>query len=225
MTIRVLIADDQDMVRTGISMILQSQPGIEVVGEASNGPDAIAMAYELKPDVCLIDIRMPGLDGIAVTERLAGPMIDDPMNVVIITTFDLDEYVYGALKAGAKGFLLKDSGARLLIEAVHAAHAGESLISPAITTRLLASMADRPSADVPATPQSPLTEREEAILRGVARGRTNAELSTDLHVSVSTVKTHVTSLMQKLSARNRVELALWAYETGRLNDYGRGPLG
>jgi DNA-binding NarL/FixJ family response regulator len=216
MTIRVLVADDQEIVRTGLAMILGAQPDIEVVGEAADGRTAVAMAGELRPDVCLFDIRMPELDGLEATRQLAGPEVVDPMAVVVITTFDLDEYVFGAIKAGARGFLLKDAGPDLLRQAVHAAAAGDALIAPSITARLLATFATGGVEVPPRQPLSPLTTREEEILLVVARGLTNAEVAQELHVSLSTVKTHVTSLMNKLGSRNRVELAVWAYETGRV---------
>jgi DNA-binding NarL/FixJ family response regulator len=214
MTIRVLVADDQDLVRTGLKMILDAQPDIDVVGEAADGRDAVALARQLRPDVCLLDIRMPALDGIEATRQLAGPDIDDPLAIVVVTTFDLDEYVHGALKAGARGFLLKDAGPELLVQAIRAAANGDALIAPSVTVRLLAtfSHAETPSAQ----PIEPLTEREEQVLVTVARGRTNAEIADELHISLSTVKTHIASLMTKLAARNRVELAMWAHETNRI---------
>ncbi len=215
MTVTVLVADDQDIVRAGLRMILDAQPGIEVVGEASNGREAVELARRLRPDVCLMDIRMPELDGIEATRRLAGPDVADPIAVVVITTFDLDEYVHGALKAGARGFLLKDSGPDLLAQAVRAAAAGDALIAPNVTVRLLTAFADVPTAD-PAQPIAPLTDREEEVLLTVARGRTNAEIADELTISMSTTKTHLASLMMKLGARNRVELAMWAYETNRI---------
>jgi DNA-binding NarL/FixJ family response regulator len=215
MTVRVLVADDQDIVRAGLRMILDAQPDIEVVAEARNGREAVELARRLRPDVCLIDIRMPELDGIEATRRLAGPDVADPVAVVVITTFDLDDYVYGALKAGARGFLLKDSGPDLLAQAVHAAAAGDALIAPSVTVRLLTAFADVPTGD-PAQPIVPLTDREEEVLLTVARGRTNAEIADDLAISLSTVKTHLAALMMKLGARNRVELAMWAYETHRI---------
>jgi DNA-binding NarL/FixJ family response regulator len=215
-TIRVLVADDQDLVRTGLKMILDAQPGITVVGEAADGRNAVALARRLRPDVCLLDIRMPDLDGIEATRQLAGPDVEDPLAIVVITTFDLDEYVHGALKAGARGFLLKDAGPELLVQAIHAAANGDALIAPSVTARLLATFAARPAATPPAQPIEPLTDREEEVLVTVARGRTNAEIAGELHISLSTVKTHLASLMTKLGARNRVEIAIWAYETDRI---------
>ena len=215
MTSRVVVADDQDLVRAGLVMILGAYPALEVVGEAADGIQALDLTRRLRPDVLLVDIRMPGLDGVEVTRRLAGPDVTDPMAVVVITTFDLDEYVLGALRAGARGFLLKDAGPELLVQAVHAAADGDALIAPTVTRRLLSTFADR--APLTAVhPVDPLTEREEQVLALVARGRTNAEIGTELFVGLSTVKTHVASLLTKLGARNRVEIAMWAYDTGRV---------
>lgn len=216
MSIRVLVADDQDLVRIGLRMILDAQPDIEVVGEAGDGRTAVNLARELRPDVCLFDIRMPELDGIEAVRQLAGPEVDEPMAIVVITTFDLDEYVHAALKAGARGFLLKDAGPALLAQAIRAAASGEALIAPSVTARLLETFADLPTATPPRQPLEPLTQREEQVLLTVARGRTNVEIADTLHISLSTVKTHLASLMQKLGARNRVEIAIWAYETGRM---------
>ena len=217
MTIRVLVADDQNLVRTGLTMILNAQEGIEVVGEASNGREAVELARQLRPDVCLFDIRMPEMDGVEATRLLAGPQVDDPMAIVIITTFDLDEYVIGALKAGARGFLLKDAGPVLLVQAIHAAAEGDALIAPSVTGRLLSTLANATHRHAIVQPIEPLTEREEEVLLTVARGRTNAEIAGELHISLSTAKTHVASLMSKLGARNRVEIAIWAYEAGRIS--------
>lgn len=214
--IRVVIADDQDLVRTGLRMILDAQPGIDVTGEAANGRDAVTIARQQRPDVCLFDIRMPDLDGIEATRLLAGPEVEDPMAVVVITTFDLDEYVHGALKAGARGFLLKDAGPELLVQAVHAAANGDALIAPSITARLLATFAEHHATTEPVQPIEPLTAREEEVLITVASGHTNAEIANELHIGLSTVKTHLASLMNKLGARNRVEIAMWAHETGRV---------
>lgn len=216
MSITVLIADDQEIIRTGLRMILDAQPDIEVVGEAGDGRAAVALARRLRPDVCLFDIRMPVLDGIEATRQLAGHDVPDPLAVVVITTFDLDEYVHGALKAGARGFLLKDAGPELLIQAIHAAADGDALIAPNVTVRLLREFAAADRAQAPAQPYEPLTAREEEILVAVASGRTNAEIAAELFISLSTVKTHLASLMAKLEARNRVEITMWAYETGRM---------
>ena len=216
MSIRVLVADDQEIVRTGLTMILDAQPDIEVVGQARDGREAVALARELRPDVCLFDIRMPGMDGIEATRVLAGPDVNDPLAVVVITTFDLDEYVHGALKAGARGFLLKDAGPELLTQAVHAAAEGDALIAPSITARLLTAFAGKRAAPPSAEPLEPLTSREEEILIPVAKGWTNHEIADEMHISISTVKTHLASLMRKIGARNRVEIAMWAYESGRI---------
>ena len=216
MTIRVIVADDQHLIRTGLRMILDAQPGIEVIGEAADGREAVALARALRPDVCLFDIRMPDMDGIEATQQLAGPDVDDPLAIVIITTFDLDEYVLGALKAGARGFLLKDAGPELLVQAIHAAANGDALIAPSVTARLLATFSDTLMGTPPAQPIEPLTDREEEVLVTVAHGRTNAEIAGELHISLSTAKTHLASLMAKLGARNRVEIAMWAYETDRV---------
>ncbi len=214
--ISVVVADDQELVRTGLSMILDAQPGITVVGQAADGHEAVVLAQRLRPDVCLFDIRMPRVDGIEATRRLAGPDVIEPLAVVVITTFDLDEYVHAALRAGARGFLLKDAGPELLAQAVRAAANGDALIAPNITARLLATFADAAGGRAPTQPIDPLTDREEEVVLAVARGLTNTEIGDALHISLSTVKTHVASLMTKLAARNRVEIAMWAYETGRV---------
>ena len=216
MTIRVLVADDQHLVRTGLCMILDAQPDIEVIGEATDGREAVDLARELRPDVCLFDIRMPELDGIEAVRLLAGPGVADPLAIVVVTTFDLDAYVHAALKAGARGFLLKDAGPDLLAQAIRAAANGEALIAPSVTARLLAAFADLPADVPPAQPFEPLTAREEQVLLTVARGRTNVEIADELHISLGTVKTHLANLMQKLDARNRVEIAMWAHEAGRV---------
>ncbi|NUT96495.1 MAG: response regulator transcription factor [Saccharothrix sp.] len=216
MSVTVVVADDQEIIRTGLTMILDAQPGIEVLGAAADGREAVDLARRLRPDVCLFDIRMPVLDGIEATRALAGPGVADPTAVVVITTFDLDEYVYAALRAGAKGFLLKDAGPGLLAQAVHAAANGEALIAPSVTARLLDAFAGTGPRTTPVQPVDPLTEREEQVLAAVAAGRTNSEVADQLHITLSTVKTHVASLMNKLGVRNRVEIAIWAYETDRV---------
>ncbi|MET8359563.1 response regulator transcription factor [Micromonospora sp. NPDC005171] len=215
MTVRVLVADDQEIVRTGLTIILNTQPGIEVVGGAGDGRQAVELARRLRPDVCLFDIRMPGMDGIEATRALAGPTVPEPLAVVVITTFDLDEYVYAALRAGARGFLLKEAGPDLLSQAMHAAANGDALIAPSVTTRLLKAFADADPAAPRTQPVEALTDREEQVLVAVARGRTNKEIADELYITLSTVKSHVTSLMMKLGVRNRVEVAMWAYETNR----------
>ncbi|WP_415645091.1 response regulator [Stackebrandtia soli] len=196
------------MVRTGFRMILDAQPDITVVGEAADGVEAVDLVHATSPDVCLFDIRMPRRDGLEATRMLAGPDVANPARIVIVTTFDMDEYVYGALRSGATGFLLKDAGPILLIEAVRAAAAGDSLVSPSVTVRLLRELA------VPRrSPRAvPLTERELDVVERVARGRTNNEIAAELFVSLSTVKSHMESVHAKLGARNRVEVAAWAWE-------------
>ena len=216
MAVRVLIADDQELIRAGLRVILSHQPGIDVIGEAADGREAVALARRLKPDVCLFDIRMPEMDGIEATRILAGPQAEAPLAIVMITTYDLDEYVYNALKAGARGFVLKDAGPELLVQAIHAAANGDALISPSVTARLLSTFARGPATGRLAQPVTPLTDREEEVLAHVAYGLTNAEIADVLHVSLSTVKTHLSSLTTKLDVRNRVELAIWAHQTGRV---------
>ncbi|MFD3696682.1 response regulator [Streptomyces sp. NPDC058646] len=219
MTTRILIADDQEDIRSGFRLILDSQPDMTVVGEAPDGESAVALARELRPDVVLADIRMPKLDGLEVT-RLLAPVT----RVVVVTTFDLDEYVHTALRNGACGFLLKRSGPTLLIEGVRAAMAGDTLISPQITVRLLSRLTaagqDGPDGASPrrAAPQEPqghpLTGREVDIVRLVARGLTNAEIGAELFITAGTAKTHIANVQAKLGARNRVGIAAWAWEHG-----------
>lgn len=207
--IRVMIADDQAMVRTGFGMIIEAQPDMALVGEAADGVAAVALARRLRPDVALFDIRMPRMDGLQALRLLAGPGVADPVKVVVVTTFDLDEYVHSALRNGACGFLLKDSGPALLVEAVRAAASGDALISPSITVRLLQHLSHpAPTAD----DDGGLSPRELDVVRLAARGSTNAEIATELFISVGTVKTHLGSVQTKLGARNRVEIAAWAWE-------------
>jgi DNA-binding NarL/FixJ family response regulator len=215
--IRVLIADDQELVRTGFRLILDGEPDIDVVGEAETGEAAMHQAIELRPDVILMDIRMPGLTGIEATRLLARQPTDRPIRVVVVTTYDTDENVYLALRAGAVGFLLKDSGPALLVHAVRTAYTGDGLITPSVLTRLLQHW----SGAAPGRPRGSggsggraeaLTPRELDIARAVARGRTNAELAEELAIAVSTVKTHLTGIQRKVGARNRTEIAIWAWE-------------
>ncbi|KOX20147.1 LuxR family transcriptional regulator [Saccharothrix sp. NRRL B-16348] len=200
------------MVRRGMRRVLDSQPDMEVVGEAADGLSALEQAQRLRPDVALLDVRMPRMDGLEVTRRLAGPDATVPVRVVVVTTFDLDEYVYPALRHGASGFLLKRSGPVLLVEAVRAAVNGDSLISPSITVRLLRHVVDaKPDRRAPV---EPLTEREIEIAGKVAEGQTNADIGTLLFISAGTVKTHVAAIQRKLGVRNRVGIAVWAHEMG-----------
>jgi DNA-binding NarL/FixJ family response regulator len=214
-SIRVLLADDQALVRGGLRLILDAQPDIAVVAEAADGVEAIEAARRLRPDVCLVDVRMPRLDGIEVTRALAGPGVPEPLKVVVVTTFDLDEYVYGALRGGAVGFVLKDAGPVLLAEAVRAAHRGDALVSPSITLRLLQRLA--PATRGTDRPGRPLSDRELEVVRAIARGRTNREVAAELFISLSTVKSHVSGIQTKLGLRNRVEIAAWAWEHGHVD--------
>ncbi len=208
--ITVLLADDQAMVRAGFRMIIDSQPDMTVVAEADNGRTAIELAERLRPDVCLLDIRMPTLDGLAATERLAGAGVERPFRVVIATTFDTDEHVEIALRNGAAGFILKDGGPQLLLEAIRAAANGDALISPSITVRYLDRIAA--AARSGRSADHPLSDRELEIARAVARGQSNQEIATALFISLSTVKTHLTSIQSKLGVRNRVEIAIWVID-------------
>jgi DNA-binding NarL/FixJ family response regulator len=210
--IRVMIADDQAMVRTGFGMILGAQPDMEVVGEAADGVEAVGLARRVRPDVALLDIRMPRLDGLEALRQLAGPGIADPLKVVVVTTFDLDEYVHAALRHGACGFLLKDSGPALLVEAVRAAASGDSLISPSITVRLLEHLTPLLPGRTGDEAGQGLSPRELDVVKLTARGMTNAEIAAQLFISLGTVKTHLGSVQAKLGARNRVEIAAWAWE-------------
>ncbi|MFD8543170.1 response regulator [Streptomyces sp. NPDC059649] len=208
---RILLADDQPDVRSGFRLILDSQPDMTVVGEAADGATAIDLAHRLRPDLVIADIRMPVLDGLEVTRRLTGPATPGAPRVLVVTTFDHDDYVRTALRDGACGFLLKRSGPGLLIEGVRAAMAGDLLISPQLTVRLLRSQAT--SAPPPARGPSPLTPREEEIARLVAEGLTNAEIAARLFISAGTAKTHIAHIQAKLKVRNRVGIAAWSWET------------
>jgi DNA-binding NarL/FixJ family response regulator len=216
-TIRVLVADDQELVRAGFRMIIDDASDMEVVAEAENGADAVALARDLRPDVCVMDVRMPVLDGLDATRLLAGPDVAAPLRVVVVTTFDLDQYVFTALQNGASGFLLKNAGPTLLLESVRAAHRGDALVSPSITVRLFSHFSAPPSGAEPRQPHVPLSDREEEVLRSAARGLNNLEIAAELHISLGTVKTHLSSLQNKVGARNRVELAAFAWQTGRMN--------
>jgi DNA-binding NarL/FixJ family response regulator len=209
MTIRILVVDDQVNVRIGFRLVLDSQPDMTVVGEAANGTAGLELAQHLRPDVVLADIRMPGIDGLELTRRLAGT----GPRVIVVTTFDVDDYVTTALRDGACGFLLKRSGPALLVEAVRSAMAGDTLISPQLTVRLLRRLATASPAPSGA---DTLTVREREVARAVARGSTNNEIAAELAISAGTVKTHVANIQAKVGARNRVGVAAWAWSTGQV---------
>ena len=211
MSIRVLVADDQAMVRAGFRMLLADEPDIEVVAEAENGLEAVDKAARFHPGVVLMDIRMPELDGLEATRRILD--LDPSARILILTTFDLDEYIYEALRAGASGFVLKDDPPEQLIAAVRTVAAGDALLSPAVTKRVIRQFAGVPR---PAPPREleDLSAREREIFRLVARGLSNAEIAKELHISETTVKTHVTHILQKLDLRDRVQAVVLAYQTG-----------
>jgi DNA-binding NarL/FixJ family response regulator len=215
MTIRVLVVDDEELVRTGLRMILDSEPGLDVVGTASDGRQALAEVRRLCPDVVLMDIRMPGLDGLEATRRILTEPDVPPCKVVILTTFDVDEHVYEALRAGASGFLLKDVPADQLAHAIRVAAAGEALLAPSVTRRLIAAFA-RPAAPapVPVTGLGDLTPREVEVLTLLAEGLSNAEIATRLFVGEATVKTHVARILTKLGVRDRVQAVIAAFRSG-----------
>jgi DNA-binding NarL/FixJ family response regulator len=209
--IRVVVADDQGLVRAGLCSILATQPDIEVVGEAADGAEAVRRVRELEPDVVLMDIRMPGTDGIEATAQLAG----GSARILVLTTFDLDEYVYAAMKAGASGFLLKDAPPESLVAAVHAASRGDALLAPEITRRLVEEFVRRPPPGSGIPDQlTRLTPREREVLVEMGRGRSNGEIAVTLFLSEATVKTHVTRVLTKLHLRDRAQAVVLAYETG-----------
>jgi len=214
-TIRVLVVDDQAMVRAGFRMLLGDEPDIEVVAEASNGFDAVAEAARTKPDVVLMDIRMPELDGLEATKRILAA--DASSRVLILTTFDLDEYVYRGLKEGASGFVLKDEPPEQLVAAVRTVAGGEALLSPAITARVIEQFT-RLHKQTPPKAVETLTEREMDVFRLITRGYSNAEIGRELFISDTTVKTHVTRLLQKLDLRDRAQAIVLAYQTGLFDD-------
>ena len=215
MTIRVLVADDQSMVRAGFRMLLSSEEDVEVVAEASNGLEAVDKAARFRPTVVLMDIRMPELDGLEATRRILAA--DDGARILILTTFDLDEYVYEALRAGASGFVLKDDPPEQLLAAIRVVAGGEALLSPAITRRVIERFTRIPR---PAPPREleDLTERELDVLRLIARGLSNAEIGRELYISDTTVKTHITHILQKLDLRDRVQAVVLAHETGLFDE-------
>ena len=211
MTVRVLIADDQALVRSGFRLIVESRSDLEVVGEAENGEQAVRLACELDPDVILLDIRMPELDGIEATKRIVAS--GSQARILVLTTFDVDEYVYGAIRAGASGFLLKDVRPVDLVDAIRLIANGSALLGPTVTQRLLERFASTEQTDPGVTIES-LTEREHEILRLLARGLSNAEIATELVLSETTVKTHVSNILRKLHVRDRVQAVIAAYDAG-----------
>jgi DNA-binding NarL/FixJ family response regulator len=221
-TIRVLLVDDQPLLRTGFRMILEAEADIAVVGEAGDGQQALDQVRALQPDVVLMDIRMPRMDGVEATRRIAGPGRDGPAKVLVLTTFDLDEYVVEALRAGASGFLLKDVPAEELVQAIRVIAEGAAMLAPSVTRRLLDMYAGRlPSGDEAPPPSlATLTDREVEVLKLVAKGLSNAEVASELFVSETTVKTHVGHVLTKLGLRDRVQAAVFAYESGLVRPGG-----
>jgi DNA-binding NarL/FixJ family response regulator len=213
-TISVVVADDQALVRGGFSVLLRSAPDIDVVGEAGDGEEAVEVALRERPDVVLMDIRMPLVDGIEATRRIIADARTATTKILIVTTFDLDEYVYDGLRAGASGFLLKDTRPDALLDAVRVVAAGEALLAPRITRRLIEEFTTRPVPSAPATSLDVLTSREREVLVLVARGHSNAEIAGLLYMSPATSKTHVSRLLMKLDARDRAQLVMRAYEAG-----------
>jgi DNA-binding NarL/FixJ family response regulator len=221
-SIRIVVADDQGLVRAGFRMILAAQPDMRVVAEAADGAEAVAAARRLRPDVVLMDIRMPRMDGLEATRRLAGPGVSDPVKVLMLTTFDLDDYVYQALRAGASGFLLKDLRRDELVEAVRVVAAGEALLAPSVTRRLIGEFARRPhGVERAAVELAALTARERDVLELMARGYANAEIAASLVIGEQTVKTHVSNVLAKLGLRDRVHAVILAYETGLIQPGAR----
>ena len=212
--IRVLLADDQELVRRGFLALINAEPDLEVVGEAADGGEAVELAFATRPDVIVMDIRMPGTDGIAATQRITADDRLSGTRVLILTTFDLDQYVYGALRAGASGFLLKDTAPAQLLHGIRTVAAGDALIAPSITRRLISEVAARPDPGSQRRRLSDLTDRERDVLAEVGRGRTNQEIAAELYISPLTAKTHVSRIMAKLRARDRAQLVVIAYETG-----------
>jgi DNA-binding NarL/FixJ family response regulator len=212
MTVRVVLADDQPLIRAGLRVLIADDPELVVVGEAGDGAEAVRLARDLAPDVVVMDIRMPGMDGIEATALVTAE--PRPPHVLVLTTFDDDEYVYGALRAGASGFLVKDMALEEILSAIRVVAAGDALIAPSVTRRLIADFVGRPPAAPAYRPADGITEREREVLTLVGRGLSNHEIATELHISVATAKAHVARLFTKLDARDRVHLCIIAYETG-----------
>ena len=223
MNTRILIVDDQAVVRSGFRVLLEDEPGFEIVGEAQDGRDAIALVARRAPDVVLMDIRMPGMDGLEATRKLTAPDAEQPVKVIVITTFDLDEYVFAALRAGAAGFLLKDAQPEVLIDAIHAVANGYGLIAPEVTGRLIrefAAVSPNPNA---AGVLDALSTRERDVVLLIAQGKSNAQIANTLVVEESTIKTHVSSILSKLNLNNRVQVVILAYEAGLVTPGPRPP--
>jgi DNA-binding NarL/FixJ family response regulator len=221
MSVSVLVADDQELVRTGLRTILDAQPDLEVVGEAGDGEQAVEAARRLRPDVVLMDVRMPAMDGLEATRRIVAES-QQPPRVLVLTTFDVDEYVYEALRGGASGFLLKGAPTEQVVEAVRVVAGGDALISPSVTRRLIEEFARRPRADAAPPPElEELTAREREVLELVARGRSNPEIADELVVSAATIKTHVAHILMKLGVRDRVQAVILLYESGAIQPGGR----
>ena len=215
MTVRVVVVDDETLVRAGFRVLIDSEEGLQVVGEAPDGAQAVQLIRELRPDVALMDIRMPRLDGIEAIRQLLGGSSPVPVHVLVLTTFDLDEYAFEALRAGAAGFLLKDTPPARLIDAVRVIATGESLLSPGVTRRLIETYVRRPGYPGPVTRTlDGVTGRERDVLNLIARGLSNSEIAAELYLTVGTVKTHVSHLLTKLGARDRAQLVIAAYEAG-----------
>ena len=214
--IRVLVADDQELVRTGFALILTTEDDIEVVGQAADGHQAVDLAHRHAPDVVLMDVRMPNLDGIEATGRLVGPAATPPapVRVLMLTTFDLDDHVYAALRNGASGFLLKDTPPEDLVRAIRVVAAGDALLAPTVTRRLIAELSRVPARPSPPPELDTLTDREREVLGLVARGLSNAEIAAELVLGETTVKTHVGRILTKLGLRDRVQAVVLAYESG-----------
>jgi DNA-binding NarL/FixJ family response regulator len=220
-SIRLLIADDQAVVRSGFRMILEDEPDLEIVGEAQDGAEAIAMVERREADVVLMDVRMPGMDGLEATRRLAGPGVEHPVKVIVITTFDSDDYVFGALRAGAAGFLLKDAEPAVLIDAIRRVHGGFGLIAPEVTRRLISEFAAVSPDPAEAGRLTTLSGRERDVLLLIASGKTNAQIGTDLFLEETTIKTHVSNVLAKLGVSSRVQAVIAAYETGLVSPGAR----
>ncbi|MDX3380614.1 response regulator transcription factor [Streptomyces niveiscabiei] len=227
MTIRVVVADDHTLVRAGFSVLVNASADMEVVAETSTGRDTVAAGRAHLPDIVLMDVRMPDMDGIEATRQLLDDPATESIRVVILTTFDLDEYVFAALKAGASGFLLKDTPPEKLLAGIRTVAAGEALLAPSVTRRLIRDFVNRPALGAGISPAllEPLTERELEVLAHVAAGHSNADISGRLHISVATVKTHVSRLFSKLDAHDRAQLVVIAYETGLVEQVRRQQTG